>query len=72
MGTNSSADIGMYELWAFHDDSHEPAERLRMEYSSDVLSAIPLLTAQHVCERVEVFYNGGKLFSVDCKSNRAA
>jgi hypothetical protein len=68
----SSSDIAMYELWAFHEDPKEPAERIGMKHSSDVLSAIPLLTAQHVCERVDVLYNGGKLFSVDCKSNRTA
>ena len=60
----------MYELVVHHPGPGVATERVKLARSSDVLDMIPrLLARHHGCERIDVMYSGGKLFSVDCAGN---
>ena len=61
----------MYRLIVRHPGRDQPTESVDIPRSSEVLMTIPLLLERHAdCESVDVLYNGGRLFSVDCKGNR--
>ncbi|MDB5453695.1 MAG: hypothetical protein JWO33_2273 [Caulobacteraceae bacterium] len=61
----------MYQLRVMKDGDDKPFETIYLSRSEEVLATIPKLLDQHEdCERIAVFFNSGRLFSVDCKGNR--
>ncbi len=60
----------MYELTVFCPDVERPTEKRSFENAADALAAIPKLMEDHPgCERVEVYLNTTRLFTVDCEGN---
>jgi hypothetical protein len=61
----------MYQLRVMRAGDDKPFERIEVARSQEVLEMIPKLLKEHPdCERIAVFYSGGRLFSVDCAGNR--
>jgi hypothetical protein len=64
-------EAAMYKLMVCHAGELTPTETIHIANASEVLQAIPFLLSKHTdCERVDVMFDGGRLFSVDCKGNR--
>lgn len=60
----------MYQLKVFHPGSATPTETLAIPRASEVLSAIPGVLKRHAdCARIDVIFDGQKLFAVDCEGN---
>ena len=60
----------MYQLKVFHEGATTPTATLAITRASEVLARIPEVLAQHAdCARIDVIYDGQKLFAVDCEGN---
>ncbi|MDB5453516.1 MAG: hypothetical protein JWO33_2094 [Caulobacteraceae bacterium] len=63
----------MFKLIVFNPAHADRPLVIRVELASEVLELVPRLLLDHAdCERIEVHDARGKLFSVDCASNRPA
>jgi uncharacterized protein (DUF2336 family) len=61
----------MYRLEVFIAGSQAPPHVRFVSSASEVLSLIPALLKEHgTCERIEVWMDNARLFSVDCQGNR--
>ena len=61
----------MYHLEVIHPGEPVPVKRRSVTNAGDVLQIIPQLLAEHPgCERVVVWFELTRLFTVDCAGNR--